>query len=799
MKRIISTVATVATLSLIVGCGNSRVQEQNAIDLSQSQSETVALELSKGGAEAPLPSDKESIIVEDGGALPDNEIIKEAIKVDVIEEKVEDKPLENAPSIYNEVVEDDSLSDNKNVAKVEESSSNGGAKAPLPSDKNIAQVEDSSNNETTEDDSSNPVATAKIYKVQGSITDGPVYWADVKIVDPDTKEVLATTKSDENGDYNLSVENLPEIYRTVVTGGKDSGVDALRDDNDEAVPFTMSALIKRNSDGAIVEDGIMPVETANVSPTTTLVDTIVEDGQMPLEEAEELVANSFEVKEDKPFSQMDNKKHLLSNKLSNLIAFLAKLTPVEDKNIAMRAMAKLVIKKEIKITVSDKYPLDLSDFNLTSLLNETNIVAPDSVSPEDIAKFDFSQNAIKPMLSDMLDNLDVASDIRNVTRFSLLSQRMALFELTKEIKSLTYSELDVNMLKTFGENTQTTLKGLLSGIDDINQLNDDSIDFVSGLVRANLGEDIQLLKPKIIKATTQYRIVIKKTTKIKVKKMIKYIYRNSSVDSFENIFTSLQEDSVIDELSKLTDDIQSQTITETGEIKDELDNELIDLSAVEIANEIQKTKTIKTEKIISIKKESINNKLLVESIKSKVKIKIKIKIKSKTKRLSKVDNIQVISSRSVIKNIKTSVKYKVFTKTTQESSETLYNESMRNLADNIAQLQNRIMALQYLIFNLNNIFNVNEFQTTITKTVKVVKTIKENTSIDVVKSLYSVKTKIKEKYTTTAKIAEVVTEIQNNMTNYQKPKVHNKIPIKLLHPTLPSMPDEFKGDIKIKI
>ena len=226
---------------------------------------------------------------------------------------------------------------------------------------------------------------------------------------------------------------------------------------------------------------------------------------------------------------------------------------------------------------------------------------------------------------------------------------------------------------------------------------------------------------------------------------------------------------------------------------------MIDLSAVEIANEIQKTKTIKTEKIISIKKESINNKLLVESIKSKVKIKIKIKIKSKTKRLSKVDNIQVISSRSVIKNIKTSVKYKVFTKTTQESSETLYNESMRNLADNIAQLQNRIMALQYLIFNLNNIFNVNEFQTTITKTVKVVKTIKENTSIDVVKSLYSVKTKIKEKYTTTAKIAEVVTEIQNNMTNYQKPKVHNKIPIKLLHPTLPSMPDEFKGDIKIKI
>ncbi len=753
MKKVLKTVATVATLSLIVSCGNNSSVGDNPV------------------------SKTTPTIIENIGVLPDSQPINQAIKVEKIEEaQVKEELSQDAPTIYNQKIVD-----------------NEASKVDVPQDNIIekAKVEDTT--------IIKPVATTKVYRVKGSVTDGPVYWANIKIQDPDSKEILATTKSDDNGDYSVDVEGLPDIYRVVVSDGKDSGVDALRDDNDEAVPFTMSALVKRNSDGVIVEDGTMPVESANVSPATTLVDTIVEDGQMPLEEAQTLVANSFEVKEDKALSQIDNKKHLLSNKLSNLIAFLAKLTPVEDKNIAIKSMARLVMKNEMHIRVSDKFRLDLSEFNLSKISNEANIIMPNSISPEDIAKFDISQNAIKPMLSNILDDLDVASDIRNRNRFTLLSKQMALFELVKEIKSLSYSELDVDMLSSFADATQTTLEGLLSGIDDVNKLDSDNIDFVSGLIRENLGEDIALLKPKIIKATTQYRVVIKKTTKVRVRKMVKHIYRNSSLEAFEDIFKSLQDESIIEELSNLSDDINAQTTNESDDIKNELDNELIDLSAKEIVHEIEKSKTIKIEKIKSIKKESINNRLLVDTIKSKVKIRVKIKIKSKTKRLTRDDNIKIVTTKTVIKSIKVTTTYKVFTKTTQENSDKLYNESIKNLQDNINELQNRITALQYLIFNLNNLFNVDEFKTTTKDTLKVIKTIKESGSINVTNSLYSIKTKIKKEYSKKVEITTVIKEVQDNIEDYKKPKdVHKAKTINLIRPSLPSMPDEFKKDMKVR-
>ena len=645
------------------------------------------------------------------------------------------------------------------------------------------------------------VDTVVKYSVKGSVVDGPISGAVVKIfgVDENSSILYGTTTTDENGSFSIDdIENLPAIYRVVTSDGKDNGVDTEADNSDESLGFEMSAIVERDDN----DTNETNTSLANVSPATTLVDKIVEDGTMPLEEAQQSVAKSFGLDEDTVLAKLDNNKHSVGNKVGNLIGFLTKISPIEDKNIVIKAIVKLVVKKDINVKVSDTN-VDIDNLDIDKLLQEVNQTAPaNTISPNDMDKIKDTQELIKDTLVNLLNSIKTADSITTEEAKEATANKVALDALLAEIERLTSLEIDSDELKLLVTNTKETIKALLDDNNTEETKSSDNIDFVLSLIKENLDKDLSDVKKFVIKASNDYKIVIKivdGSTKIKVKSksnikhIIKLIYKNCDINSTDKIKTALEDETILEEIEKSADDINSTAIVETGEMPDELSDELSDTLADQISDKIEDG-NITADTVKTVTDNSVRNPELVEAIKIRVKIKIDIKIKSKTKVLSDDDNIDYIASKDVIKNIKINVKVRAFT-STHKSNCNAYASSVKNTLKSSVKIKIKVKTVKL------NVVNLNDSDLSIPQElIDLLEKLDSYSDTDFYKSIYKIKIKIKKDFVKVKiSIKQTVKEIDDNIEEYKEPIVIPLRTLKLPQPSLPDMPSEFANPIEVEI
>ncbi len=642
-----------------------------------------------------------------------------------------------------------------------------------------------------------------LYNVSGTVVDGPISGAIVNIygVDENSTILYGTTTTDEFGSFSvMGIKNLPAVYRVVITDGIDTGVDAKADENDEELGFEMSAIVERE------EDNETGQSMANVSPATTIVDKIVEDGVMPLEDAQKTVAKSFGLDEDTVLAKLDNNKNSLGNKVGNLIGFLTKISPIENKNIVIEAIVNLVKNKEVNVSVSDT-GIDLSKLDLMDLMTEVNKTAiadnipiEDNISPDDISKIGKTSDIIKEKLANLLDTIKTADSISADDGRKAVSFKIALESLLSEIHEQSADEIDVDELNLFVKNTQETIKALLDDSDTNETRTDENIAFVLELIKANLSEDLADVKKFVIKASNDYKIIIKKidgNIKIKikssVKNIVKNIYKNVDINKSETIVDAL-DDATLEEISDTADDIDS--VVETGEMPTEeateLTNELEDTVADQIAGIIETGEMPTTESIKSVTDESVNNPILVEAIKTRVKIKVKIKIKAKKEVLSDDDNSELIASTKVIKTIKINVKIKSFTREHADSCDS-YQTHIKDTIKSSTKIKITIKAFDIERFDLNGTeYLTTELMDILDQLI--------GTDIDLLSSIYKIKIKIKTDFLKVDISSQTtLDDILGNIDDYKEEVVPEVRVLSLPQPTLPDMPEEFATPIEVKI
>lgn len=495
----------------------------------------------------------------------------------------------------------------------------------------------------------------------------------------------------------------------------------------------------------------------------------------------------------------DPNKHDVANKLGNLVALLTKMVPSEDKKITFKAVAKIVIKKKIKITISNM-GLDIQELNLTAIANEARELGAE-IALDDMEKIASVESVILDQLSTLMEKIKAVATMSDEDKKEALVAYNALFELLAKVKETNLDELDEETLKLFVANLQESVKAILDemGREDIGS---DDIDFVSNLVKEHLGEDVNDYKKSVVKALQEYKIVIKLVvgdTKVNIslKKVIKLIYKNSDLDALTLIRQALGDNKNLEELLKAVEAMLVQSDTP------ELQALLEDLLATKMAQTIEdQNGSVSGDEIANGANEVVNNPELIATLKVKVSLKITIKAKAKKEQLTFQDRMELVAINKVVKDIKVNIKIKVFTKVAQDNAEALYEELLKQLmglANSDAQtIQTQIESLELIITNLFNSFSVATFEEKFSLAIKIVQDIKSDTTADEIKTVFKLKIVVETKFVTNVNDGVVTIEEdevkENIVPNKPLPKV-----ITLPQPKLSTMPSDMLTNIKVTL
>jgi len=616
------------------------------------------------------------------------------------------------------------------------------------------------------------VAAAVVVKASGSVSDGPIYNANVKIETLDGK-LLGETTTDDNGHYEVDIKDLPIVYRVRIFGGSDKGVDSEKNANDENNSLEMSAIVTRDSDSNETNESV-----GHVTPATTLVNSIVEDGALPSEPVEDVVKravdaqktvnDSFGLPEKTDLSKLDPAKDEVANRLANLIALITKSIPQVKESVVFKSVTKMVIKKKLTIKVS-ALDVSINDLNLSEIATDAG------ASDENIERLKRVETVVKTQITKVVKTTKVSTFISKSEKEEAVSAKSALTELLKEIQDKELSELDIDELSSLVASLESAVKNVLVGIN-LNTSSPDDIDFIGGLVRNNLDENASLL----IDAIKGYQKVVQKTTSIKVKKVVKYTYLNSKASKVADIEGKLDDDL----LAKL-DDMQEDTDTEVADI-------MSDMLGAKLAQNIENGDA----NVDGALKDIIGNAKLVETIKIKIKTKTTIKSKKFVDRTTE-DKAKLIAVKKVVHDIKINIKIQTFTQVTVDNSEKMFNSIVSDLEDNVENLLERIKALNLQVVNLHKEFSSTTFTSTQTTIIKQIKIIEKNKTIDKIKTIEKLSIKIVEKFVESKGEDELNLEDEELLEDIKVALPPRVITLPL--PTLKSMPEFLKAPIKVAI
>ena len=664
--------------------------------------------------------------------------------------------------------EDKTYSENETYIETETATKQTTEEVTTPTIPKVSTPEETTT--STEPTNSETAPDTLAMTVKGSVVDGIIYDGKINISDMDGNS-LGSTTTDTKGRYSLYIPKLPKQYKVSVDGGKDSGADGEINENDQDSSFGMNAIVDREDSG---DDSM-----ANISPATTIVADIVEDGAIGVDDARDMVNDSLGLAMGTKLCKLDPTSNDKANRAGAFFAMLAELMPTTNKRMVFKSISKVIITKKIKVKISNT-TTDIDDLALEDIARGVG-----DISEYNIQKIIKSKIVIKTVIKRTIESTEVARNISRTSQNLVLSHRASWRIMLKKMDSLDLDMLNSNDLTLILDRVRDSMSAILDDSESLIVSDNDSVDLIGDMINENLDLDSSLLVSKMVKVSTSYqkiRIKIKSsysiTHKVKLKKMIAKIYKNSDLNYLDSLIADLEDEDKLESIDRVTGEIESKTTSDMSDVEDAMQ----DVIASKIASAKTEDGVIPTEDSL---KEVVVDDGLYESVKKVVKIKREIKIKTT---ITQEDRVKLVSSFTVMESIKASVKSKTYTRIDSSATDAMLenlNSTLQDAQSDIEEYQNRILALQLYLADLTKIFNTTTYTTKVSNSISVVKKIKTKSTVSIIKTIKKIKIVIVKKFVKDTSNSDEI-DVDNNIV-IPDPKVRK---IRLPQPMLESLPSK---------
>jgi hypothetical protein len=302
--------------------------------------------------------------------------------------------------------------------------------------------------------------------ISGSVVDGPIYDANVSIYDMSGNFLGSTTTSRVDGklgDYNLSIDNLPEEYRIKVTGGKDAGIDAKINDNDIDNKVTLKSIGTKDNNETFV------------SPATTLISNMVEHQGLSVKGAKEKASEQLGMKATDDLTLMNPKTNKKAAKAGTLVAQVVNSLPIDNQDEAMKAFAKHF--KDNKIATIGTSDVNITDTELLSdiitIFNEDQTDDSKDISEDEIKKIKKTQTLSLNKINNLSTKTIAFDNALNQDMKLAIADFKAADALFSAIENKEYidfdSEDELKFLEQAANQFETALKDInMSNVDENN-------------------------------------------------------------------------------------------------------------------------------------------------------------------------------------------------------------------------------------------------------------------------------------------------------------------------------------------
>ena len=593
-----------------------------------------------------------------------------------------------------------------------------------------------------DENSNNAMSNGNLTIISGTVVDGPVYDANVSVYNLDGKYLGSTVTSSVNGklgDYNLSINNLPSEYIIKVTGGKDSGLDGLKDTRDKN-SFDMSSRGETSLDKNIT--------TLYISPATTVISNMIKDNNLTYAQANNKMIKSLGLPTGFDLSTTNPKTNDIASRAGTFVAQILNTIPSDNKEILFKVIANNFNnsadnnKSVISITSTN---VDVLDLNLTQITK--NVQGIDQNSINKIQKGSKLLN--KTIKQALLKTKAIDTQTEN-ERKEAISSNKVLEQLSLHIQKEDMDTFDINKLESFSIKLENIFDEILK--DNIHNLSSTNIQIVSSVVKNNLDKNISVISSSIKQIAHSTKDIDKTTV---------------------NIYAIIYSNLDINQSYKVSNINQSDILSLYGDMKDE-DNStkalLEQIVAMRLSIYIKDSNaTIKSDEIESVRNDIIKNDLLKEKLANVAlnqNSNDNYKRKSATLTFESINkNIQ---NEDFIYNIQTQQVSDNLEQITLDKLQAVLGDGTKTLSEKFSII--KAIELNTKLTDLNEYFDSDKYDSSLNTLNNISKELSDKLKVDntinLDTSYNNIEKKLEQNLENNISIADSYTQISDNLDSY---------------------------------
>ena len=592
--------------------------------------------------------------------------------------------------------------------------------------------------DTTTSSGSNNKATI----ISGTVVDGPIYDANVSVYNLDGKYLGSTITSNVNGklgDYNLSINNLPSKYVIKVIGGKDAGLDGLKDSNDKN-SFDMTSRGQTSTNKTTA--------TVHISPATTVMSNMIKDSNLTYEQANKKMIKSLGLPNGFDLTTTNPKTNDIASRAGTFVAQILNTVPSDNNEELLKVIARNFNdsadnnKPVASITSTN---VDVLDLNLTQITYNM-----DGIDQNSIDKMKKSSKLLNRTIRQALLKTKAIDFQSNDDKKEAIASNEALQQLSLHIQKEDIDTFDINKLESLAIKLEESFNEILK--NDIHNLNGTNIQIVSSVVKNNLDKNISTISNSITQIAASTKDIDKTTVNIYV-----IIYNKIDLSQSQKVSNINQSD-----ILRLYADMKDEDIGT---------KELLEQSvATRLSTYIKDSNTtIQSYKIDLIRDDIIKNELLKDKL---ANIAINQKSDENYERKS-----ATLTFESINKNIqKEDFKYD---STTQQVSDDLEQKTLDKLqevlGDSTKSLEEKFAIIKAIELNtklidLNKNFDSNKYDSSLNTLNNLSKELSDkkqaNNNIDLDTSYKNIEKKLYNNSENNISIEDSYTQISDELNDY---------------------------------
>jgi hypothetical protein len=593
--------------------------------------------------------------------------------------------------------------------------------------------------------------TPQSSNVNGTVVDGPIYDANVSFYDLNGTLLGSTITSNENGklgEYNITIQNLPEQYIVKVTGGRDSGADGIKNENDEE-SFPMSSVGSKGD------------KEVHVSPATTLITKMVEDG-VEFTKANKNVQIALGLPADTNLTTTNPKTNDIASRAGTFIAGVLKIIPTDDRDVAFESIGDEIKKKadaNKSVATINSVSVSIDDLNLSAIANDVKTKKVDAIKDEDIEKLESTKDIFENQIKKTTQKIKAFDNLSDDERKEALASSKTLLSLKDEVEQIDKEELDRDTLEHLSVKLEDGFKKVLE--DGLDKLSNDNIDILSDVIEKNLDKNISFMGDDLKTIANQT-----KELDSEIKTVVKKLY--SAID--------LNESKKMQNLK--TDDIKD--LVASIDENDTATKELLEESIASKLTTLVRTSTtiITTQKITEVKTQTVDNNTLKSRLKT---IATTTKTLEEKTTLTSEEKAELKAQELALKNINKNLEDEDFrfdetaqkaiddlTKKIESEMKVVFEDESKTEEELFDEINS--MKITITLIKIDVEFDADNYQDTLGEVKKITDNLRvqkeSNIDMDLKSSYEMVEKELEEAFENNQSISDSATQINNDMEKY---------------------------------